>query len=160
ARFTATGARRFMVQVAPGAQPAELVAWLEARGFHRHNHWIRLARGLSPCAAPITDLRVSTFGLEHADRFGRLEAEAVGHRPELAGLSACLVGTPGWTFFGAFDGDALAACAVMHAQGAAAWFGFAATRKEYRGRGAQSALIAARIESARQAGCRWACVET
>ena len=158
--FTGTGARRFMVQVAPSAQPAPLVAWLEARGFYRHNHWIRLARELSPCAAPISELRVSTFGLEHANEFGQLGAEAFGHPPELAGLSACLVGAPGWTFFGAFDGDTLVACAAMHAQGAAAWFGFASTRQDYRGRGAQSALIAARIESARQAGCRWACVET
>jgi GNAT superfamily N-acetyltransferase len=29
-----------------------------------------------------------------------------------------------------------------------------------RGRGAQSALIAARLEAARRAGCHWACVET
>src|SRR5262249_27014326 len=106
--FDHAGARRFMVQVAPVARPAELVSWLEARRFHRHNHWIRLARDLSaPFDAPTTDLRVAPFGTEHADEFGRMEAEAFGHPPELAGLSACLVGQPGWSFFGAFDGDRL-----------------------------------------------------
>ena len=159
AHFTATGARRFMVQVAPGASPP-LVGWLEARGFYRHNHWIRLARDLAPCPMPATDLRVGRIGSEHADAFGRLAAEAFGHPPSLAGLSACLVGRAGWSFFGAFDGDALVGCSALHVQGPAARFGFASTRPGYRGRGAQSALIAARIEAARQAGCRWACVET
>jgi GNAT superfamily N-acetyltransferase len=160
-RFRRVGARRFMIPVAPGARPDGFVGWLEARGFYRHNHWIRLARELSePIPEPSTTLRVSAFGAEHADEFGRLEAEAFGHPPELAGFSSSLVGRPGWSFAGAFDGDQLVSAGAMHVQGPAAWFGFAATRAEYRGRGAQSALIAARLVAARAAGCRWACVET
>lgn len=161
AEFTRTGAKRFMVQVAPSARPAELVAWLEARGFYRHNHWIRLARDLAVDATePRTDLRIAPIGREHAGDVGRMGAEAFGYPPELAAFSSCLVGRKGWTFFGAFDGHTLAGVSAMHVQGAAAWFGFAATRKELRGRGAQSALIAARLDAARRAGCRWACVET
>ena len=160
ATFQATGARRFMVQVAPNAQPPDLARWLTERGFYRHNHWIRLARDLSPVDAQPTDLRVAPFGVELADEVGRMVAEAFGYPPELSGLSSCLVGRPGWSFFGAFDGDALVSVSAMHVQGAAAWFGFAATRRTQRGRGAQSALIATRIEAARRAGCRWACVET
>ena len=161
--FTRTGARRFMVQVAPSAQPATFVSWLEARGFYRHNHWIRLARDLSaPFPEPRSDLRILPIGRQHAGAVGRMGAEAFSYPPELAAFTSCLVGSDGWTFFGAFaDGDGgLAGVAAMHIQGAAAWFGFAATQKELRGRGAQSALIAARLEAARRAGCRWACVET
>jgi GNAT superfamily N-acetyltransferase len=159
--FQRAGARRFMVQVAPCARPAELVSWLEVRGFYRHNHWIRLARDLSKKhPAPSTDLRIAPIGREYADEVGRMGAEAFGYPSELAAFTSCLVGRPGWTFFGAFDGSALAGVSAMHVQGAAAWFGFAATRKELRGRGAQSALIAARLAAARKAGCRWACVET
>ena len=160
ARFEAAGARRFMVQVAPHARPDGLVDWLAARGFHRHNHWVRLVRDTAPVAQVHTELRVSEFGRAHAEEFGRLEAEAFGHPPELAGLSACLVGQPGWRFFGAFDGPALVSVSALRVNGAAAWFGFASTRATHRGRGAQSALIAARIGAAREAGCRWVCVET
>ena len=159
--FRRTGARRFMVQVAPGAEPSGLIEWLEARGFYRHNHWIRLVRDLSediPLAP--TNLRVATFGAELAAEFGRLQAEAFGHPPELAELATVVVGRFGWEFFGAFEGDDLVAAGALRAQGAAAWFGFAATRADHRGRGAQSALIAARLAAARAAGCRWACVET
>lgn len=161
AEFTRTAAKRFMVQVAPSAQPPELVGWLTARGFYRHNHWIRLARDLAAGAPePRTPLRIVPIGREYAGDVGRLGAEAFGYPPALAAFSSCLVGRKGWTFFGAFDGDTLAGVSAMHVQGAAAWFGFAATRRELRGRGAQSALIAARLEAARRAGCRWACVET
>jgi GNAT superfamily N-acetyltransferase len=159
--FSNKGAKRFMVQVAPHAEPGELVSWLEARGFYRHNHWIRLTRDLTTAAPePRTDLSVAIIGREHADDVGRMGAEAFGYPPELAAFTSCLVGRDGWTFFGAFADGTLAGVSAMHIQGAAAWFGFAATRKELRGRGAQSALIAARLEAAKQAGCRWACVET
>jgi GNAT superfamily N-acetyltransferase len=87
-------------------------------------------------------------------------AEAFGYPPELAAFTSCLVGRDGWTFFGAFGGERLAGVGAVHIQGAAAWLGFAATRKELRGRGAQSALIAARLVAAKKAACRWACVET
>ena len=159
--FQQSGVRRFMIPVAPGAEPESFVGWLEARGFHRHNHWIRLARDLAD-AIPVarTDLRVASVGRELAEEVGRMEAEAFGYPPELAEFSSSLVGRPGWSFLGVFEGDRLVSVSAMHIQGAAAWFGFASTRAEYRGRGAQSALIAARLTAARTAGCRWACVET
>jgi GNAT superfamily N-acetyltransferase len=163
ARFRALGAKRFMVPVAPGAEPAGLEDQLAARGFYRHNHWIRLARDLvasGSLPAPRTDLRIATLGPEHAEAFGQLEAEAFGHPPEVAAWNAAMVGRPGWTFFGAFDGATLAAVAGLHVQGPAAWFGYAATHAAFRGRGAQSALIAARLRDARTAGCRWCVVET
>jgi GNAT superfamily N-acetyltransferase len=159
--FQESGAPRFMIPIAPLARPPEFATWLAARGFHEHNHWIRLVRDLTePLPEPRTDLRVAPFGTEHAETFGRMEAEAFGHPPELAELNSCLVGRPGWSFVGAFEGETLVSVAGMHVQGAAAWFGFASTRAEYRGRGAQSALIAWRLAAARGAGCRWACVET
>ncbi len=46
------------------------------------------------------------------------------------------------------------------ASGGAGWLGVAATRIEYRGRGAQSALLAARIDRARQIGLELVVTET
>src|SRR5512144_389585 len=62
-RFVARGARRFMVQVAPYAQPDTLTEWLVARGFYRHNHWIRLVRDTSPPPPARTDLSVAELGV-------------------------------------------------------------------------------------------------
>lgn len=160
ARYRALGARRFMVPVAPGAEPADLADRLAERGFYRHNHWIRLVRDVAAPAAARSDLAVAELGAAHAEAFGRLEAEAFGHPPEVAAWNAALVGRDGWTFLGAFDGGTLAGVGGMFVRSEAAWFGYAATRADCRGRGAQSALIAARLERARAAGCRWCVVET
>jgi GNAT superfamily N-acetyltransferase len=159
--FRLTGARRCMIQVAPGAEPSGLIEWLEARGFYRHNHWIRLVRELSePIPLAPTNLRLAQFGAEQALEFGRLEAEAFQHPLDVAEFTAGLVGRSGWEFFGAFEGDDLVAAAGMRTHGPVAWFSFNATRADQRGRGAQSALIAAHLVSARDAGCRAICAET
>lgn len=160
ARFRALGAKRFMVPVAPGAEPADLADRLAERGFYRHNHWIRLVRDADAPGEARSDLRVAPLDASHAPEFGRIEAEAFGHPPEVAAWNAALVGRPGWQFVGAFDGDTLAGVGGLFVNGEAAWFGFASTRAGWRGRGAQSALIARRLELARAAGCRWCVVET
>ena len=160
ARFRELGAKRFMVPLAPGAEPADLTDKLAARGFYRHNHWIRLVRETGDVPAARTDLHITPLGAAHAEEFGRVNAEAFGYPPTMAAWSSRLVGRPGWQFFGAFDGETLAGVAGLHVQGEAAWFGYAATRAAARGRGAQSGLIAARLEAAREAGCRWCVVET
>jgi len=173
ARFRSLGAKRYMIPIAPGAAPDDLADRLAARGFYRHNHWIRLVRdidrpgeGHEPAVTPRggragrTDLRIAPLDASHAEEFGRIDAEAFGHPPEVAAWNARVVGRPGWRFFGAFDGPTLAGVGGLHVQGPAAWFGYAATRAAYRGRGAQSALIGARLVAARDAGCRWCVVET
>lgn len=160
ARFRRLGAKRFMVPLAPGAEPADLADQLTARGFYRHNLWIRLVRETGDVPEALTGLRIAELGAAHAEEFGRVNADAFKHPPAIAAWNARLVGRPGWRFFGAFDGDALLGVAGLHVQGEAAWFGYAATRAEARGRGAQSAIIATRLRTAREAGCRWCVVET
>jgi hypothetical protein len=60
----------------------------------------------------------------------------------------------------ALDGDRPAAIAAMFVQGGYAWFDMAGTLSEYRGRGAQGALLQRRIRDAARMGCRWIVVET
>ena len=49
---------------------------------------------------------------------------------------------------------------MLYANGDAGWLGVASTRADYRGRGAQSALLAARIERAGELGLRLLVTET
>ena len=73
---------------------------------------------------------------------------------------ARLVGRTHWRLVGAFEGDALVACAALYLAGEAAWLGLAATRPTHRRRGAQTALIARRIAIAHAAGVRTLAAET
>jgi GNAT superfamily N-acetyltransferase len=69
-------------------------------------------------------------------------------------------GSAGLTCFVAFAGDEPAACGVLYVDGDLGWLGGAATRPAFRRRGGQSALLAARIDRAREVGVRTLTTET
>jgi GNAT superfamily N-acetyltransferase len=71
-----------------------------------------------------------------------------------------LVGRPGWTFVVAEADSRIAATGAVFVDGSTAWLGVGATLAEYRNRGAQSALLAARIALAADAGCTAIATET
>jgi GNAT superfamily N-acetyltransferase len=134
-----------------------LAGRLEARGYTPSYAWMKFERGLEPAAPVETALRI-----EDADDpalFGATLAEGFG-APADAGPAFALARRAGWHCFLAWDGDEPAAAASLFVNGGVAWLGGAATRPAFRGRGAQPALIAARIERAREAGARRLCVET
>lgn len=66
----------------------------------------------------------------------------------------------GWRCFVAFDRDAPAATGALFVTGSVAWLGAAGTLPEFRRRGAQGALLAARIEAGIAAGCETVVTET
>jgi GNAT superfamily N-acetyltransferase len=159
-RYRETGASRFFVQVCPEANPPDLSHWLEARGFRHYNNWMKLYRGVEKAPESSTDLRVECIGEAWADAFGDVAARCFDWPDFVREWAAGLVGRPGWHHYVAFDGERPAATAAFYARGRDAWLDFAGTLPEYRGRGAQSALIVRRIEDARALGCRCLAVET
>ena len=60
----------------------------------------------------------------------------------------------------AYDGGQPAGAGALYVDGGVGWLGLGATLPEYRGRGAQSAILAARIEDARRQGCATVVTET
>ena len=66
----------------------------------------------------------------------------------------------GWHCFVAYDGDEAAGAAALFAQGGVGWLGAAGTREEHRGKGAQTALLAARIRRAHELGLDAVATET
>ena len=66
----------------------------------------------------------------------------------------------GWLAWLAFDGDEPAAAAGLFVTEGAGYAGFAATLPAHRGKGAQGALLAARIRRAAELGCDIVLCET
>jgi len=154
------GVRRLIVHAAPNAAPTELTTWLHDRGARLHNRWVRHWRRTDgPPDAP-TALRIAPIDAGTAVAFGVVITSSFGMPPALVPWLAALATRPGWHVLGAFDGDALVAGATFYAQPPYAWLGLGSTLAEHRGRGAQSALIAARLAAAARLGCEWAIVET
>jgi ribosomal protein S18 acetylase RimI-like enzyme len=159
--FTDIGSPRFFVQVAPVAGSADVEAWLSALGLQHYNNWVRLSREL--IALPESSryaLSVRVIGPEDGDTFSRIVAEAFSFPPTVQSLVGCPVGRPEWRHYLAYEGREPIAAAAMFVAGESAWFGFAGTAAEWRGRGAQTALVLRRLKDAAAEGCRWVSVET
>ena len=145
--------RPYMVGVPPWVP--RLALELEQRGYRPDEAWMKLTRDASPAARAATAVRVqetsdpTVFAPTVADGFG-----AADHARAFAFLGGPMIGFVAW------DGDEPIGGAALYVDGEHAWFGATSTRPSFRGRGAQSALLAARIESARARGATTLSVET
>ncbi len=151
---------RFFVQVHPDAEPAALPRWLAQRGFTHHNNWVRLYRDVSEFSVERALPVVRRIGPEDAETFARILTRAFEWSDALLPLVAGLVGHPGWFHYLAYEDETPIGTAAFYVEGEVAWFDFASTVAEFRGRGVQTALIAERIGVAREAGCKHLIVET
>lgn len=143
----------YMVGVPPWVPGLALE--LEHRGYAPAEAWMKLTRDASPAAPSATSVRVretldpTVFAPTVADGYG-----AADYAHTFAFLGGPMVGFVAW------DGDEPIGGAALYVDGEHAWFGVASTRPAFRGRGAQSALLAARIEAARARGATVLSVET
>jgi GNAT superfamily N-acetyltransferase len=162
--FFADRGLAYGVPLTPDAQPAALPRWLEARGFQRGYAWTKFSRGAEPASdldhLLETTLRVEEVAAGRAGVFADVFLQAYG-APEVTRPALERVpGTAGWRCFVAFDGDEPAATGALFVAGNVGWLGAAGTLPEYRRRGAQGALLAARIAAGREAGCETLVTET
>lgn len=158
-----SGSPRCFVQVAPVDGHATLAARLERLSLRHYNNWVRLRRdvnGIAEIPTPRSAFEIRQIGVEHASAFARIVATAFDHPPAIAPLASQTIGRQGWNHYLAFAGDTPIAAGAMYLAGRAAWFGFAATDRAHRQRGAQQALVVRRLKDAAGAGCAWVSVET
>lgn len=152
-----------VLQFAPDLLPDD---WAEIAAKHGLTEGGKIAKLLSPLdeiepAAGTTDLRVGPVEPRDADAWGRLVVETFG-MPVDGGLAAMLGATvthPGFRAFAAWDGDQLVAGGNLYLHESVGVVNAGATAPTHRNRGAQSAIIAARLDAARDAGCRWVVAE-
>jgi GNAT superfamily N-acetyltransferase len=132
---------------------------LERHGFARDYGWMKFSRGVSPRQAR-SELRVVGVAPERAEDFARVVAGGYGMPAWTMPLAANVVGRPGWSCYVAYADDTPAGAGALFTHDGVGWLGFGATLPEFRGRGAQSAILAARIEDARRQGCSLVVTET
>jgi GNAT superfamily N-acetyltransferase len=154
------GSIRHAIALAPGARPPDLAAMLRERGYEPAHAWVKFARAAADPPAPATDLRVERIGPERADEFTAVLAGGFEIPQSVTAMLSHLPGRPGWSWYLAHDGETPVACGALFVHGRHGWLGQAATLPAHRRRGAQSALIAARIGAAREAGAEVVVTET
>jgi GNAT superfamily N-acetyltransferase len=141
---------RFYADRGAGFSVQGAVAGLEGRGYVREP-------GAAVFERPVerVDLAESPLAVVDAadgEQFGAVCAAASGLPQVFAAWFAALVGRDRWHCFVACDGHAAVATGVLYVGEMVGCFGFAATLERHRGRGAQRALLAARLVRAHQLG--------
>jgi GNAT superfamily N-acetyltransferase len=159
-RFREWGRMHSMIQVPAEATTTELEGWLGEAGYRRSRNWVKLWHDLEAIPDPATSLRVERVGAADAGAFGAIVVDAFGMPSSVAPLATCPVGLDGWIHYLGFDGNTPVAAGAVYIDGETAWLGFGATLEAARGRGGQSAIFAARLRDARDAGCTLAVTET
>ena len=133
---------------------------MKARGYGHYFSWVKWWRDASPPPPVSTTLRIARAAPTDADAVAELVTTVFAQPPSSGRAAAQKIGAPEWRHFLAWDDTTPVAIAATHIAGEGAWFGITGTLPAYRRRGAQLALLAARIDAAREAGCRLLVVET
>jgi GNAT superfamily N-acetyltransferase len=136
-------------------------SWLEAQGFTPGYAWAKFERGLEQPSRGATELRVAEAqGGAEAEAFADVFVRAYGTPEIFREWVARLPGRPGWHCFLAYAGDEPAATGALYVEDGVGWLGAAGTLPEHRRKGAQNAILSARIEAAAEAGCEVLVTET
>lgn len=154
----------FSFQIAPTASPESFQDLLEKYGIEKSDDhgWAKFYRDASPVEPhPVpTSLEVRLVEPHHVDDFGKTAQMGFCVPESMATLLSSLAGRPNWRIYAAYDGDVPVASGAMYIENNWAWFGVDATLADYRGRGAQYALIQQRLTDGIAAGVTDFTVET
>jgi GNAT superfamily N-acetyltransferase len=158
--FRTCDAGPFLVHASPGARPGEVRDWLVGSGLRRHRAWMKFARERGAVGRPASELAVRRVGPELGQAFADI-ACATFELPEGShALVARITDLEGWHAFVSFAGQTPAGAGALFVSDGVGWLGFGATKPEFRSRGGQAAVIAARLEAAFDLGCRLVITET
>ncbi|MBS1518592.1 MAG: GNAT family N-acetyltransferase [Bacteroidetes bacterium] len=150
----------YAIQIPPHLVDEKLKDFLTEKKFSVKNYWARFCRDTDEDVKTKSDLKIREINAEEGKVFAGLVCSVFDMPSEITPLVSSVTGKSDWKHFLAYDNDKPVATGTVFIHGNTAWNCFAASLPEYRGRGAQGALIAERIKAARDAGCKYITSET
>lgn len=163
--YRGNGNKSAVLQITPAALPQDWAEICARHGVTGGSFWHKLVRVAEPMTAE-SSLRIATVPEPDALSWAQLLMRGFGMPEDLAPMVSNVLGEQGITAFGAYaeDGELVGSgtLSVVDVAGGERVGHFAAgvTLPEFQGRGAQSALIAARMRLAVDAGCGVLVAET
>jgi len=148
------GVSGYFVQLHPDAGPADLREWLKRKGLKPDRGWQKFSRDPVKVDDRQTDLTVREIGIELGSAFGEIICNGFDLGDKAIPWLAKLAGRKDWHIFMSFDGDKPAGVGALFAHKGFAWTDYGATAPEFRRRGSQGAVMAARLNRAIELGCQ------
>lgn len=158
--YAAAGVKRHFAWIIPYSRSEAMAQRLTARGWEEFHgpDYLTLARAPELITHETKGLVVRRLEVAEAHALGPQLQVIQGGKPGFVFLGS--VGQAGCDHFAAFDGDVPIACAMSVRVGPGTYLSSAATLPEFTRRGAQCALIAARVSHAKETGASLCFVET
>jgi GNAT superfamily N-acetyltransferase len=154
------GGESATLQVHPDALPEDWDEIVAEHGLEQGHPWVKLVRpGDLPVAPADTSLRVGRVGPADVAEWGHVLVEGFGLPHAIDGLFTEL-DDDAFTLVAAWDGDRMVGAGTLFVDGGTAQLGGGSTLPTHRGRGAQSAMIALRLQAAQAAGVTLLSAET
>ncbi|MBP2704507.1 GNAT family N-acetyltransferase [Microbispora sp. RL4-1S] len=160
--YRSEGSVGAVLQIAPSVLPADWADIARRHGLRPGGRIVKLACPIEDFTpAGETALRIEHVGPGDARAWASVVLKGFGMPEEgLAEMLVAVAGHPNWRPFAAWEGDRIVGGASLFLHGEVASLNSGAVLADHRNRGAQSALIAARVREAASAGCRWLVAET
>jgi len=165
--FRARGVREGSFMVAPSLLPAnwdsiaERFKLTEGTRFVKLGADVEVAARAAQAAKPLDPgLRVGRVEPDRAREWATVMMPTLGFAtPAMVDVAQACVGRANWRQYAVCDGERIVGVGSVFVDGQCADMFGGATLGRWRGRGVQSALLAARVRGAREAGCRWIVAE-
>lgn len=151
---------RFFLQLHPNSLTDKVKELLNKKGFNYYNNWCKLYRDNSSVKPTFSLIDIKRIFKGNADVFADILVSSFGWDSKLKQWFINFVDRNNWIhYIGYYNGKPVST-ASLYIEGKYGWLGFGATLPEYRGLGAQHALIAQRLTDGIRLGCEHFIVET
>lgn len=158
--YDEAGVARFFLHVVPERKAADTDELLLAAGYEKYRGWMKFARGAGEVCNANSDLVVRQVGPERGPDFAAIVVPAFDMQPVSLPVVALVPGVENKVAFMSFDGERPAGTGAIYLDGTMAALDWGATHPDFRRRGGQTAVLAARIRYALDRGCDLICTMT
>jgi GNAT superfamily N-acetyltransferase len=157
--YTQHGSAGMTLQIAPEVLPSNWKDICARYDLRAAGPWWKLACAMQDATPQPGDLRAGPVKPNQIDEWIRVLLEGFGMPESLADMMTGGI-DGGLVPFAAWDGDEMVAAADLYVHHDVGSLNATATLPTHRNKGAQTALISARVKAAAEAGCRWLVAET
>ncbi|EWM18390.1 LigA protein [Kutzneria sp. 744] len=157
------GTPKAVIQLAPTVIPEDWTEICAKQGITAGAKWVKVVAEVDAVADQAVEtegLEIEPLSPEDGPKWTSVMLEVFGMGDELTPVFVAITDREGWRSFTArLDGE-IVTTGTMLVRGETGQCFSGATLPKARGRGGQTAMLAARAQAAREAGCRWLVTET
>lgn len=158
--YSAKGITNYFMHVYDELLTTEARRMLDGTGFIKKRGWMKFRSDKPEPIEANSTLLVEQIGSDKATDFGMVVWKAFGMLDISIPLMAGLADDVRWKLFVSYEDEKPAGAGALFVNENVGWFEWGATLPEFRRRGSQASIMAARLSLARELDCKYIFTET